>query len=71
MLEPEPSRQAVVHQHPEAAAGHRAVGHVSDASGVLSLLTRRLEAGDPADVRRAQGQREGEKWWIFIKHVCI
>ncbi len=62
VLEPEPPRQTLLHQHPEAAAGHRAVGHVSDASGVLPLLTRRLEAGDPADVWRAQGQREGEKF---------
>lgn len=50
VLEPKPPQQTLLHQHPEATAGHRAVGHVSDASGVLSLLTRGLEAGDPADV---------------------
>lgn len=61
VLEPKPPQQTLFHQHPEAAAGHRAVVHVSDASGVFSLLTGRLEGGDPADVRRAQSQREGEK----------
>lgn len=50
VLEPQPPQPALVHQHPEAPAGHRAVGHVPDASGVFPLLTRRLEAGDPADV---------------------
>lgn len=50
VLEPKPPQQTLLHQHPEAAVGHRAVGHVSDASGVVPLFTRGLEAGDPADV---------------------
>lgn len=50
VLEPHSPQPTLVHQHPEATAGHRAVGHVSDASGVLSLPTGGLEAGDPADV---------------------
>lgn len=50
VLEPEPPQPAFVHQHPEATPGHRAVVHVPHASGVISLLTGRLEAGDPADV---------------------
>lgn len=50
VLEPKPPQQTLLHQHPEAAVGHRAVGHVSDASGVLPLFARGLEAGDSADV---------------------
>lgn len=65
VLEPKPPQQTFVHQHPEAAAGHRAVGHVSDASGVFSLVTGGLEAGDPADVWWAQGQREGEESFFY------
>lgn len=61
VLEPKPPQQTFVHQHFAAAAGHRAVGHVSDASGVFPLATGGLETGDPADVWWAEGQREGEK----------
>lgn len=50
VLEPNPPQQTPLHQHPEAAVGLRAVGHVSDASGVVPLFARGLEAGDSADV---------------------
>lgn len=50
VLEPEPPQQTLLHQHPEAAAGHRAVVHVPDAARVLPLAAGGLEAGDPADV---------------------